>query len=336
MSNKIDIDFVLSNVMDYCNVNPREYTYVAIGSCPHQPLDKLDDRWDQIIPKFVQDILDNTDETVRLISIDPAFEQKMDFMMAYHKSGKWQTKYALDFEYDGSDGMHIWRTKDHRVESIIICDNFHHKNRWNDMNNDKFFDRLVDSTIKYGNKLVVQEFTGHELDHLRRELYETCVDKEAFKKKILIDMTYGIDCHCGTDLTKFKPFYDEFFDFYNMTLFTEHEMLGFIGKDPNIDKHIKTYFTKKFHSTLNNIHVDYRRRVKGDPPLTGHKLYDATSSPEKIMDVLQHELGQILEILEVFQMVPPENKDKVHTLFTQYMEHDMYKWCDQVRSIIRV
>ena len=329
------LDFVLSNLMDYCDSNPREYTYFAIGSAPHLTIDKLDERWDQVIPKFVLDILDNTDLTVRLINIDPQFgsENIKQLMVDYHNSGKWKTTYKLDFEYDNSDGMQIWRTKDHRVESIIIAAPFDHLNRWNEKTNDWFIEKLVESTIRNNNKLVVQEYTGYELDQLRKELYHKSQNKIVFKKKIMIDMSYGNDCHCGTDLTKYKPYYDEFHDFINITLLSEDEMVKIIGKNPDIDKIIQKYFVGKFRKVVNNIHVDYRRRIKGEPVMYGNKLYNNQSSPDQVMQVLQDEICQILPIFEMLKLISHEKRELIHNLFQKYKEYDMYKWNSQVLSL---
>jgi len=236
MSNKLNVSYVLSNVLEYSEANPREYTYIGIGSAPYLSLDKLDERWDQILPKFLIEYIQSTDETIRVIHIDPEFNRHLEKMKEYFKNGNWKKQISLEFEYDNSDEMHIWRTNDHRIEIILIPDSFHHPNRWSEEDNEWFFQKYVNLTLKYKYKLVVQEYTGHELNDLRKKLYNECLDKETFKKKILIDVTYGNDCHCGTNLSKYRPFYDEYLDFYNMTLLTKQEMINIIGKNQDIDE----------------------------------------------------------------------------------------------------
>jgi len=335
MSDKIDINFILSTILDYVQCNPRDFTYIGIGSIPHTPLDKLTDRWDQLIPTFVQEILDNTDNTVRIINIDPEFNGRMDFMMDYYKSGRWSTNYKLDFEYDNSEGMHIWRTKDHRVESIIISANFTHTNRWDENTNDWFLEKMVESNIKNNTKLIVQEFTGFELDDLRKHLFRSCSNQNIFKNKILIDITNGSDCGCGTDLTKFKPFYNDSHDFINITLLSEDEMIKLIGKDVEIDTHIKNYFIRKFRKAVNNIHVDYRRKIKGENLMFTHSSYDNNSTPDEIMNVLKNELGNIFLIFEKLNMITPEKRENFKQLLNNYIEYDVYKWNSDVMQIIR-
>jgi hypothetical protein len=333
MSDKLNVSYVLSNVLEYSEANPREYTYIGIGSAPYLPLDKLDEKTDQILPKFLIEYIQSTDETIRVIHIDPEFNRHLEKMKDYFKVGKWSEKIMMDFEYDNSDEMHIWRTNDHRIEVIIIQEAVHHPNKWSKEDNEWFFQKYVNLTLKYNHKLVVQEYTGHELNDLRKKLYEECLNKEAFKKKILIDITYGNDCHCGTNLSKYKPFYDEYLDFYNMTLLTKQEMVNIIGKNQEIDEIIKVFFIKKFRNLVNYIHVDYRRKTKGDTIMYGHDGYNNQSSPDEIMHILQQELNQIFSVFEMLNLMSSEKKNLIQNLFEKYKEYDMYQWNQQILSI---
>lgn len=255
----MSINHIYTKVLKHSHLNARDYNYVAIGSAPHLALDKLDDRWDQMIPKFLVDIINTTNLTIRIILIDPEFNRKN--MDEYFASNRWRLDIPLEFEnvplqyiffdeYNGLEKVQIWRTTDHRIEVFVISDHFNHTNRWNDKTDDWFLEAIVDSTIGHRNKLVVQEYTGHELDELRRHLFSNSTNKELFMKHVLIDMTYSNDCHCMTDLTKFEPFYDASFNFINVNLLTDDDYIKLYGTNAKLDEIIKTYFVKKLKRLL--------------------------------------------------------------------------------------
>jgi hypothetical protein len=340
MSNKMNdtLNYLLQN----CNHNPVNFTYFAIGSAPHCSISELNERYDQIIPKFILDILDNTDDTIRIINIDEVFEnnhiqmiEKIQMMTEYHKSNKWNTNYKLDFEYTKYENIHIWRTKDNRVESIIIGGSFTHKNRWNDLTNDWFIEKLCDLTLKFNSKLVVQEYTGYDLDNLRFELFNKSLNKELFKNKILIDITYGNNCGCGTDLIKNKPIYNDYYDFINFTLMKDSDMVDIIGKSDEIDEIIKIFFIKKFRQIIHTIYVDYRRKKSGQSLMFGHSLYNELSTAGQIMQVVLNELNEIIKIFDLLKMLTDEKKELIKNLFEKYPEYDIYKWGEIMINIYK-
>ena len=127
MNSESKTDIILHTLLDYINSNPRDLTYIGIGSCPHVSLDKLDDKSDQVMPKFITDVIKNTNKTIRIINFDPMFASKINFLHSYFNSNRWQFDPTINFVYDHSDQFHIWRSTDHRIEIFMIDDVFNHK-----------------------------------------------------------------------------------------------------------------------------------------------------------------------------------------------------------------
>jgi hypothetical protein len=332
-SNKPDFDTILNYVHNYVNSNPRDYTYIGIGSFPHIPIDKLTNSNDQIIPKFLVDVINNTDQTIRIIHIDPQLKNDPEKIKQYFSFARWETSSPLEFHFNDNDGFHMWLTTDFRIEVIFLADSFYHTNNYNPKSNDWFLEKMINTTLKYDSHMVVQEYTGNELIHIFKNFYEKASNKELFKKKILFDVSYNNDCSCMTDLNKYEPFYDDFLDFHNFLLYDESDMLKIIGINPKLDNVVKVYFLKKYKKILNDIHVDYRRRVKGDGHLFGHSKYNDKTSPDEIMSILQSELSEIIKIFDCLKIVTPEIHEKIKTLFEKYVEYDVYDWNKQVNNL---
>jgi hypothetical protein len=338
----MSINQIYANILKYYRANTRDYNYVAIGSAPHLTFDKLDDRWDQMIPKFLVDIINTTDLTIRIILIDPEFSKKN--MVEYFNSNRWTLDIPLEFENvpqkyifldtdEILNNLQIWRTTDHRIEVLIVSDSFYHINRWNERTDDWFLKSISELTISCRNKLVVQEYTGHELDDLRRELYSTSSNKDLFKKHVLVDMTYGEDCHCGTDLTKYAPYYDKNFDFINISMLNEHEYIDLYGMNEKIDTLIKNYFLKKFRKIINDNHSNYRLAVKGSP-IHPTLNYPTNATADQIMGFIKYELEKVIKILANFHIITPDKIKKIQHLLTHYEEIDMYAWPSTINGVI--
>jgi hypothetical protein len=337
-TSKTDVptSIVLSELLEFSIREPRDMTYFSIGSAPHMTVDQIakNRKWDQIIPEFMVDIINRTDKTIRIIHFDPEFSRKDEFLNQYFKKYQKAT-FNLTFNHDASEGLNVWKTDDHRIEVFIIAKHFNHLERHygNEEVHDDFLHELNEATLASGNQLIVQEYTGHELGQLTKSLYNKSSNKDIFKRKILYDVSYGNDCHCGTDLERYKPIYNDYGDFYNLTLFNNDEMEGHIGKNPDMDKILKVNFIKQFNTAL-NIHVDYRRRLKnlGDN-LVRHHRYNNSSSPDEIMSILQDELTKCIAVLDRLQMITPNKKNFMDFLFKNYKVIDMYKWYEYAKLI---
>jgi len=337
-TSQIDVptSMVLDELLKFSFREPRDMTYFAIGSAPHMTVDQIakSRKWDQIIPEFMVDIINRTDKTIRIIHFDPEFSRKDEFLNQYFNRYQKAT-FNLTFNLDTSDGLNVWKTDDHRIEVFIIAKPFNHLTRHhgNEEVHDDFLHELNEMTITSGNQLIVQEYTGHELGHLSKQMFHKSSNKDLFKRKILYDVSYGNDCHCGTDLERYKPIYNEYGDFNNLTLFNSDEMKEHIGKNPEMDKILKVNFIKQFNTVL-NIHVDYRRRLQnlGDN-LGRHHRYDNSSSADEIMSVLQDELTKCISILDRFQMITPNKINSMDFLFKNYKVIDMHKWYEYAKLI---
>jgi len=331
---------IYNKILKHYHLNARDYNYVAIGSAPHLELSKLDDRWDQMIPKFLVNVINSTDLTIRIILIDPEFKRKN--MSQYFDSNRWNLDIPLEFEQVPQnfifhedinfENLQVWRTTDHRIEVFVLSDIFNHTNRWNDKTDDWFFEAITDSTIGHRNKLIVQEYTGYELDDLRRHLFSISTNKELFKKHVLIDMTYSNDCHCGTDLTKFEPFYDASFDFINLNLLNDEDYIKLFGMNPKLDEIVKNYFVKKFKKIINDNHSNYRLAVKGEP-FRNSSYYPSTATPSQIMGFIQSELAKIILILEQLHLITPDKIKEIQSVIANYATIDMYVWSSKMTSM---
>ena len=202
---------------------------------------------------------------------------------------------------------------------------------------DWFLEELATHCISVDTKLIVQEFTGRDLDVVLKTAFRKSPFQKRFKNTILFDITYGTASSCSTDMTKYKPFYDTRGNFYNLLLYTADELKRYIGIDARVDMYIKTYFTKQYQTLLNNYHVDYRRRTRGETCLFKNELYTDTSEPEYIMELLEEELFTLLPVFQELKVVTPEKASVISSLFENYKSYkgnDMYKWYDQANSII--
>ena len=274
---------------------PRDFTYIGIGSCPQR---ELNDETDQILPVFLQELKSTS---IRAIHFDPMF--KMDEMDAYFKTKNIPRK----SETTWSNGS---------IEIILSKEPIYHPEH------DWFLKEMVDKVLEAGGRLVVQEFTGRELSDTCKLIYTSILSKNIFRKKILFDITYGEACHCVTNMTKYKPLYDAEGNFYNFTLYSLKEMIGYIGISKQIDAIIYSYFYKEYKTILNDMHVNYRRNLM--------KMDNATGEdPDEIMVSLQHKLKSFFPILRALVNL---KEVELCALFDNYRVYDIYKWYNLVNN----
>ena len=309
------------------------FVYVGIGSCPHaKTLTEYTDSWNQILPVFVRDILTLTSLPIRILHFDPAFgyhKDRVDFVKEYFDST------TLSLVHDTT--ANTWSND--RI-SIILSDKvFSHTDEHtpSERSDDWFLEELATHCISVNSKLVVQEFTGRDLDIVLKTAFRKSPFQKKFKNTILFDITYGTASSCSTDLTQYKPFYDARGNFYNLLLYTADELKRYIGVDTRVDMYIKTYFTKQYQTLLNNYHVDYRRRTRGEACLFKNELYTDTSEPEYIMELLEAELFTLIPVFQQLKVVTLEKLSVLSNLFETYKSYkgnDMYRWYDNAKTII--
>ena len=301
-------NFILHELLDYAHKNPYDYTYIGIGTSPSTT--PLNIKNDQLIPVFVEDIIRDTFKSIRIMHFDPKFDITIEYLNVYFDE--------KGYVYNNGYGMHVWKSKDNRIEIIINSIEIH--------NNDAFLETMANYTTSNKKKLVVQEFTGGELAELHKKFYSYTYDKVSYKKNVLFDITYGMNCGCGTDLSLYKPFYDEEGNFYNILLYTPAELITVLGKIPKIDEYIRNYYIRHYRNVIEEIHPDYRRRVQGLPLKGYQNKYSLDAPIETIISVFRSEIYKIIDIFKILGMVSKEKETKLEHLFIHYLDYDMYKW----------
>lgn len=309
----------MESILHSVSIEPMELTYLGIGSSPHlQPGQTLDPKNDQLIPQCFHEFLVQDKTPMRILHFDPHFATCVEFLHVYFE--KWNL-----LPMDCSYGM-TWMGE--HMEVIIVPEKIDHEDHfW-------FVQQLCDTVLQQKGKLVLQEYTGYEVKSLNQRLYEVAEDKELYKRRILLDMTYGTDIGCSTDMTKAQPFYDYDLNFLNLHFMTEQDTKRWIHISLKLDEILKQKYTANYVHSLNNLHVDYRRKLKGDTLLFGHPLYTEASTPDEIMLVLQEALKPPFEILQGLQVVDKEAREKFQSLFLSYKGSDPYKWHDAMRKLI--
>jgi hypothetical protein len=295
---------------------PADFTYVGIGTNPHAAtVAELNDFWDQLMPVFVRDQLH---KTVRVFHFDPAFEYKMNFIKEYYA-----TKYP-ELVYSQQSGYHGWFSP--RLEVYLAPVVLMRKSDYNpDGADDEFLSSLSNIIVDQGTQIVVQDFSGQDLQAPFKAAYEASTNKPVFKRKVLFDITYG-NASCMTDLTKYKPIYDRHGNFVNFTLFTASEIEQAIGHDKRLDELAAKHFVAKFKSTLSFHHGNYRRRINGDICFVKTEYYDGMAAPDLIMGVLQHELTALFAILKRLGLTTVEKENQFTDLMLNYASINMYDW----------
>jgi hypothetical protein len=301
-------------ILDYCRKNPREYTYVGVGSKNrYDDLEKFIPEIDQILPRFLDDVT----KTLRVIHFDQEFDKSPAFLDRYFKS-KGLIK----------DGYFTWRSPCYRIEVIVNPVNLY---------GDLFFQDMINQAIQFNSQLVVQRYNGDELLNQFNKLYSQFSAKHQayIKKNVLFDFTYGTDCHCDTPMLKHAPLVAADGTFFNFTLFAENEMFGLIGVNPRMDALIEIYVNRKLSRILNEDHVNYRRATKNEPLMFKSTDYADNATPEEIMNFLLNKVSGILEILHKLGKLSPERQAVFDTCSKNYMETDMYKWYTEMTKLYK-
>lgn len=305
----------MESILRAISLEPMDITYLGIGSSPHLTEEQtLDAKRDQLIPVCFHEGIVNEKKSIRIVHFDPYFDQDLPFLQSYFE--KWG---LLQME---AEGYFHWINE--TMEVIVVADRLdHEKDYW-------FFESLCETILNTKGTLVIQEYTGYELKDLNQKLFTSCPQKEKFKRRILLDMTYGTDLGCSTDMSKVQPFYDYNGGFLNVHFLTETDAKHYIGVSIKLDNLLKQKYRALYFQSLNRLHVDYRRKLKGDPLLYGDPSYTEHSSPELIMNVLQTRLHELLDLLLLLRVVSRETIDTLLPVFTNYKSYDPYKWYDIV------
>ncbi len=309
----------MNTILKSVELESMDITYVGIGSCPHVGKGQtLEAKYDQLLPVCFHEALNRDKKSFRIIHFDPAFDQYKPFLDDYF--AEWD---LLPLEFPGG---YSWMNN--QMEVIVMYRRIDHKEDFD------FLKTLVNTILNSRGKLVIQEFTGYSLDPLNKRLYEACEQKEKYKRRILLDMTFGTDSGCCTDMTKAQPFYDYDGNFLNFHFLTETDARRWVGISLKVDHLLRKKYTETFLQTLNTYHVDYRRKLKGDSILYGSSEYTNDAGPEDIMASLQKSLRKSFEILLHVRGVQETSVLPLEELFRNYKSYDPYKWYDKVSKLI--
>ena len=319
---------LLTLVNDY----PKHFLYMGVGSCPHvSTVEELTPKWDQLLPCFVRDIYQTKASRIQVLHLDPQFSSHREFLLAY-----FTTHLPTSVFYDEGDVL-IWETN--RIQVICAATHFYHSNTHvHQEDHTWFLDSLIEQALTNGFKMVYQEYTGYDMKPLFLHLYTACDDhlKKRFRRQVLFDVSYGTDTGCMTDMENYKPLYEPNGDFLNLQLYTEQELLDRIHTHPAINEILFKTLVGKYRRLLNEIHVDYRRRMNGDSLFHPNTYgYDHHSSSTDILNCLKQELFKIVPHLQKLGIMNQETQDQLCSYFEQATTMDRYKWYDQVYKLVK-
>jgi len=311
----------METILRHASIEPMDFTYLGIGSAPHVSAGQtLEPKYDQLIPPCFHELLTKEKKHMRILHFDPAFHLCKEFLDTYFES--WR---LIPMELEGG-----WSWIGEHLEVIVLNQRIDHDEHfW-------FFQSLCETILQTKGRLIIQEYTGYELLPLNQKLYESIDNKELFKRRILLDMTYGTDTGCCTDMTKAQPFYDYTLNFLNLHFMTDEDAKRWVGISVKLDELLKKKYMYKFLSVLNSMHVDYRRKLRGETLMFGSPYYTDESTPDEIMTVLQGELHKSFEILVLTNAVNKELAPVLQTAFLSYKnkDQDPYKWYEAVKKIL--
>lgn len=309
----------MESILKLVSEEPVDFTYLGIGSCPHVTAgQKLEAKYDQLVPQAFHEIIFRDKRQTRILHFDPLFDQYAEFLAAYFEEMK-----LIPLEFEGGK---CWIGE--TLQVYILSQRLEHEEHfW-------FFESLCETLLNTKGKLVIQEYTGYELAALNRKLYDSCDQKEKYKRRILLDMTFGTDTGCCTDMTKAQPFYDYNGDFLNFHFATDKDADRWIGFSVKMDDMLRKKYRAKYLQSLNHIHVDYRRRLKGDTVMYGSPDYNNDSSPDDIMKLLQTEIRVPFEFLIKLRAIESSKSEVLNELFQNYKSYDPYKWYDLVSKLL--
>lgn len=307
--------------------NSPALTYIGVGSAIHD-LPGLSSKSDQIIPVFIGEAM-MEGRTVTAIHFDPMF--KFDVMEEYFKK-----RYPMaEFRHLG----YAWYWKFGLLEVYILPMSFEHKSLDTQEDDINFLQALINKVLyTAGSRLVFQQYTGYDPVATFKDLYAASKRQADFKDRVLFDVSYGADTGCCTDMTRWKPILAPHGGFMNFLLYDVDEMRSIIGFRKDVDELIYGHFKKDFIQTVNDNHVNYRRRLRGeDCMFTKGVPYSSTADPEEIMKYLKAKIYDFMEIFKRLDLLTAENELKLAELMLTYKPSqgvNVYDWYSAVTKIV--
>lgn len=309
----------------------KSFFYVGVGSCPHiRTVEELTPRWDQLLPCFVKDIAQNKNEKIQILHIDPQFANSLEFLKEYFEV------HLPDAVFYDIDGVYIWESS--RIQVICAPTRFSHPGPHTQDNDEWFLEALADEALCHSFRMVYQEYTGYETLSLFKKLYEMCDEslKRRFRNLILFDVSYGNDNGCSTDLTKYKPIYERNGMFLNIQLLSNEELFEKVDVHPSIREILCRNILGNYRRILNDIHVDYRRKMNGEYVFHPNQYgYTDSSSPSEIMWILEQEIFKCVPLLQKLGLLSHNATQKLKDYFLDYSRIDRYKWYQEVFNLVK-
>ena len=307
----------------------RDLTYVGVGSAIND-LPGLSAKNDQVVPMFVTEAL-MSGKKVTAIHFDPGF--KFDVMEEYFKK-----------RYPMTESRHLgfgWYWKFGLLEVYILPMAFEHKSRGSSADDDDidFMEALINRVLNTDTgRLVFQQYTGYDPVGTFKDLYTASKRQAEFKDRVLFDVSYGADTGCCTDMTQHRPILAPHGGFMNFLLYDNDELRSIIGFRPDVDALIYAHFKKAYIQIVNDNHVNYRRRTKGEECMfTAGLPYGLTADPDEIMRYLIGQINTHMEIFRRLGSLTPENEIKLASLLLTYKPSqgvNVYDWYSAVTKIV--
>ena len=256
----------------------------------------------------------------------------MNFIPVLHEYFAWKSKLmGINFHFDDSEEMTIWRSEDHRIEIMFVLTYMYHGNDQkfltvNNYTDDTWFlEKMVETTLHNKNKIVIMEFSGNSLERTRKIIYNNFMKSD--KKNLFLDNVLMYDeCHCGMGIDTYSPLLKQDGSFYQFPLYEYDDMTSLIGTDSRITNILKNYFLSDYKTTLSKHHINYTRKFNGDVLMYNFPEYSENSSPDEIMSVLITNLKKRIQIMDLLQFVTPSIMDLLNEFFTNYKSYDVHKW----------
>ena len=165
-------------IVMYVQSKPYPNTHVIIGGAARYP---NIDEYTSDIQQIIEPWKDMTQPT-RYIHFDPNFNAqiKSGFINTFlNTKGK--------FNYDNSEGMHIFRSFDNIIELIFITQSIYYSQYVSDNHFyfDSFLEEMINVSLSNNSKMIVQDYSGKDTKYIFRKLYNKSFNKIMFTNNIL-------------------------------------------------------------------------------------------------------------------------------------------------------
>jgi len=329
-------------VLSYVKSKPYPNTHIIIGGAArYTNINEYTSDIQQIIEPWK-----DMKQPTRYIHFDPNFNYQIKdgFIKIFLETkGK--------FNYDNSEGMHIFRSFDNIIELIFICQTVYYSQYIsnNHFYFDSFLEEMIHDTLLNNSKMIVQDYSGKDTKYIFKQLYNKSYNKKLFKNNILFDFTYGNN-HCDVDFKKYQPIIDSNNNFINILLMSIEELKKYYHQYPIIDEIILKHYTDEksmYRFIIDTIVIDIRRqeliRSGEEIKIKGYnEKYSVNTSKDKMIQILKQELDPIIKEYRELGIMNPEKEALLDELLTNYNSYtlksspNIYDWSTQFMKICSI